>query len=94
MRQAVFIPKGPENYKIKREAGTVYRIESMEQGREKRKMSKEPGSKYRAQSWLGVWGLANWTYIQPFWSCGAFTGTRTFADVLPGQEWLQLGPRN
>lgn len=35
-------------------------------------MNKEQGNKYRAQSWLGVWVLADWTdcissQVEPLW---------------------------
>ena len=30
-----------------------------EQEREKQKLIKQEGNKYRAQSWLGIWGLAD-----------------------------------
>lgn len=49
-------------------------------------MNKEQGYKYRAQSWLGIWGLADLTIIY-IWSSGTFTGTGRFrfwfADVAP-----------
>lgn len=62
-------------------------------------MGKELGSKYRAQSWLGVWELADWIRILSFWSSRALQRQECYlSSCLPmwhtGQEGLHLGARN
>lgn len=50
-KQAVSVPKGPENYKMGQKTGSFNGMKN-----------KVQGSKYRAQSCLSIWGLADWFY--------------------------------
>lgn len=50
----------------------------------------EQGDTYRAQSWLGIWVLADWMDILRFWSHGACTGKQVwFVDV---EFWAGAAP--
>ena len=51
MKRAVSVPKSPEKHKMRQKAGSFYRIKN-----------KEQRNKYRAQSWFGLWGLADWIH--------------------------------
>lgn len=57
MKWAVSISKELKNRAESRKL--LWDKKKKEQEREKQKLIKQEGNKYRAQSWLGIWGLAD-----------------------------------
>ena len=86
MKQAVFIPKDPENCKVGQKAGSFYRIKNEEQGNERkantcpRVAAPTPNANYSHKIIFWLWTRCSRLLVK--------ISTETVSELLHGQSTL------